>query len=150
MRDIQELIVELKEYAAYTDGWQAELFAKAADALEAQEETIATFIAANEKHEQNPWVRKYVESWRARTGNSELTFPSADRVYRDYFTLCGELKHVTRCDSCLHWDAEKCCCDVGPGLNYINMCIVPENSKWCWHGPDHLIKAQENRKKKEG
>ena len=148
MRDISELIAELRERAEHSSDADAEFFAEVADALESRNDVIATFAAAKKMHDDNPFVKRYIKSWRARKGCNDLTYPSGDQVYRDYFTLCGQVKRITWCDGCLHWNAEKHLCNAfGPGHTYINSCVVPQDSRWCWRGPDHLIKAQENMRK---
>lgn len=148
MRNIQELITELKERAKHSSDADAEFFTEVADALGSRNDVIATFAAAKDMHDNNPLVKRYIQSWRARTGYNDLTYPSGDQVYRDYFSLYNEVKRIERCDGCLRWDREEKQCGIGPGHCYINTCIVPETCQWVWRGPAHLVTARDAIKKK--
>ena len=71
--------LEAKEFEAYCK--------EASSLILSQQETIQNFIAANEILQNNPLYQKHLDLWRRETGRDDLSYPSGDQIYKDWWDL---------------------------------------------------------------
>lgn len=74
--------LEQKEFEAYCK--------KASELILDQQETIQSFISANEILRNNPLYQKHVDLWRKKNRKDKLSYPSGDQIYKDWWALLNE------------------------------------------------------------
>lgn len=88
--ETNELIEHLREMGKHDDR-NPNYYLLAADRLEDLQESVdiwmATFDMLNDRENRH----HYLDYWREKNGESELTYPDGDQVYKDFFAVKAEL-----------------------------------------------------------
>ena len=85
-----ELIEHLRMMGR-TDDRNPNYYLLAADRLEDLQEDVDGWVASYDMLNKRVGRRAYMDYWREKNGESNLTYPDADEVYMDFFALKSEL-----------------------------------------------------------
>lgn len=85
-----ELIEHLRTMGKFNDG-NPNYYLLAADRLEDMQESVNTWMATFDMLNDRENRHHYLDYWREKNGESDLTYPDGDQVYKDFFAMKAEL-----------------------------------------------------------
>lgn len=67
---------------------------EAIDAIEALNQDVDEWLHIFAMYNKRENRSKYIDWWRKQNGESDLTYPDADEVYRDFWEVMSDLRSV--------------------------------------------------------
>lgn len=111
-----------------TDDRNPNYYLLAADRLEDLQESVNTWMATFDMLNDRENRHHYLDYWRAKNGESDLTYPDGDQVYKDFFATKAVAEKLAEENERLRdvgewkwnpdgmdwglgaWQCSKCCC----------------------------------------
>lgn len=85
-----------------TDNVTCLMMRKAADRLEEQEQSIEEWIQIFDILNDRENRHHYLEYWREQNGESDLTYPDGDQIYKDFFAMKADRDHLLKIAKKMH------------------------------------------------
>lgn len=74
----------------------------AADRLEDLQESVNTWMATFDMLNDRENRHHYLDYWREKNGESNLTYPDGDQVYKDFFAMMADRDHLLKAGAAMH------------------------------------------------
>lgn len=104
--ETKEMIGWLRGFAAGLrkngDAPYAETMLIVAERLEEQEQSIEDWVQIFDILNDRENRHHYLEYWREQNGESDLTYPDGDQIYKDFFAMMADRDHLLEIAEKMH------------------------------------------------